>query len=238
MRAMILAAGVGSRLGPLTTETPKPLLPVGGRPVLDRTIEQCRIAGITEVVINVHHAAEKIRERYRDGASWGVHVRYSVEETLLGTCGALLRARELLGDRFLVIYGDNVFGFPFDRLIAFDAASTTWATLGVYARRDVARSGLVQVDEHDRVVRFIEKPRQAPTGIHLIFAGIGVFSSRALDVSPRQIPADIGRDLIPAMIDAGGRVAAFRLLPGQLFWIDTPSDYRDTDRAFGAGRLA
>lgn len=233
MRAMILAAGAGTRLGALTRETPKPLLEVGGRPILDRTIARCRDAGITHLVINLHHGAEAIRSRYGTGGAFGVRIEYSFEPALLGTAGALVCARELLGDRFLVLYGDNVFLFPFTSMLDLDAQKRRSGTLGVYARRDVSASGLVEVDSSGTVRTFLEKPGRVLPGDHLVFAGIAILANQMLDLLPDG-RSDIGRDLVPRVLAKGETLLAFQIEEGGLMWVDTPDDLARTTQALSA----
>ena len=119
MRAMILAAGRGERLKPLTDTTPKPLLPVRGRPLLFHQLEWLKAAGITHIVINLHHLGEQIEARIGDGSAFGVRVSYSRERELLETGGGVVQALPLLGSEpFLVLNGDIFTDFPFTALEA------------------------------------------------------------------------------------------------------------------------
>src|SRR5437667_3561774 len=117
MKAMVLAAGKGTRLGNLTRSVPKPLLPVAGRPLLSYTLALLADAGVTEVVVNLHHLAAQVQERLGDGSRWGLRVRYSAEESLLGTAGAVRRAADAFSEPFLVVYGDNLLDFSVGRLV-------------------------------------------------------------------------------------------------------------------------
>ena len=117
MKAMILAAGRGERLRPLTDHTPKPMIEVQGRPLLEHQIGWLSAAGITELVINLHHLGEQIETRFGDGSGYGVRIRYSHETELLETGGGIVKALPLLGtEPFLILNGDIFTDFPFDRL--------------------------------------------------------------------------------------------------------------------------
>lgn len=119
MIAMILAAGRGERLRPLTDQTPKPLIEIGGEPLIVHQLHWLARAGVTEIVMNVHHLKEKIQARVGTGREWGVHVRYSVEEVLLETGGGIVRALPMLGEApFVVLNGDIWTDYPFERLVA------------------------------------------------------------------------------------------------------------------------
>lgn len=126
MRAMILAAGRGERLKPLTDVTPKPMLNVRGRPLLAHQLDWLTAAGITEVVINLHHLGEQIENCFADGAANGIHIRYSREAEPLETGGGIVKALPLLGsDPFLIINGDIYTDFPLTELVALPA----WADM-------------------------------------------------------------------------------------------------------------
>jgi MurNAc alpha-1-phosphate uridylyltransferase len=117
MKAMILAAGRGERLRPLTDTTPKPMLPIRGRPLLEHQIGWLRAAGITELVINLHHLGDRIEAYLGDGSAFGVRIRYSREAVLLDTGGGIVKALPLLGsDPFVVLNGDIYTDFPFAQL--------------------------------------------------------------------------------------------------------------------------
>ncbi len=126
MKAMILAAGRGERLKPLTDQTPKPMLPVQGMPLLEHQIGWLKGAGITELVINLHHLGEQIESYFRDGSDFGVNISYSRETELLETGGGIVNALPLLGPApFLVLNGDIFTDFPFSQLEALPA----WADI-------------------------------------------------------------------------------------------------------------
>ena len=120
MRAMILAAGVGERMRPLTEHTPKPLLQVAGIPLIEHHIRRLALAGIGELVINVSHLGEQIMDYCGDGSAWGVSIAYSQEDAPLETAGGIIQALPLLGDApFLVVNGDIWIDYPFERLAAY-----------------------------------------------------------------------------------------------------------------------
>src|SRR5581483_7303519 len=107
MRAVILAAGEGQRLHPLTKDVPKPMLTLAGRPILEHNVRMLARYGITDIAINTHHCPGSIVEHFGDGSSLGVKITYAPEKTLLGTAGALIPLRECLSSTFVVLYGDN-----------------------------------------------------------------------------------------------------------------------------------
>lgn len=123
MRAMILAAGRGARCRPLTDEQPKPLLSVGGKPMILHHLQRFKQAGIREVVINLAYLGEKIEQRFGDGSQLGLSIQYSYEDPVLETGGGIAKALRYLGaDPFLVVSGDVVTDYPFERLVNFSPA--------------------------------------------------------------------------------------------------------------------
>ena len=130
MRAMILAAGLGERMRPLTDHTPKPLLQVGGKPLIEHHLVKLAGSGITEVVINVSHLAQQVIDFCGDGKPWGLTISYSPEDSPLETAGGIQRALPLLGDApFLVVNGDVWIDYPFERLVGRDLGAGTQAHL-------------------------------------------------------------------------------------------------------------
>src|SRR5690606_25874488 len=122
MRALILAAGEGSRLRPLTLDRPKPMLPIGGVPILQHQVDYLRSHGITEIAINLHYKPEVIVDHFGDGSSFGVRITYSREARLLGSAGAAKQLDWYFDDTFIVLYGDVLTNLDIGQLIAFHAS--------------------------------------------------------------------------------------------------------------------
>lgn len=232
MIAFLLAAGMGSRLGPLTARTPKPMLRLGQRPILDHNLRFLRGAGITRVVINTHHCGEVIQNYFGQGASWGMTITYSPEERLLGTAGALRQQAERLRERFVVLYADNLFQGSLGSLLAEHARAKPLMTIAVHHREDVRRSGEVVYDSRGRVERFYEK-RAGPTPRPgWVSAGIMVAEPEVLQRIPDGCPSDLGADVIPSILDEPSALLMAAPFEGQITWVDTPDDYRAALRAF------
>jgi NDP-sugar pyrophosphorylase family protein len=176
-RAMILAAGRGTRLAPLTHTTPKPLLPVAGRPLLEHILEFLRAGGITDVVINLHHLGHAIEAHVGDGSRFGVAVRYSWEDPILDTGGGIKRAEPLLaGEPFVVTNGDSLLELRLQDVLAFHRKRGAVATMVVRPDPDAARYGLIELDATDRVRRIVGTPAGV-TGVlrPFMFPGLHVF---------------------------------------------------------------
>ena len=215
LRALVLSAGLGTRLRPLTDAIPKPLLPVAGQPILGHTLAQLAAAGCEAVAINLHHQGEEIRRRFGDEFA-GVPLTYSVEPELLGTLGALHPLRDFFAsaDEILLVNGDSLCHWPFRRLLREHRRQRekgAAATLLLALRPDVAEfGGGVGVDRERRVLSFRPGDAAGENGgivRRLVFAGAHALDPALLArVGPG--PADIVRDLYIPMLAEGGRIAS------------------------------
>jgi mannose-1-phosphate guanylyltransferase len=205
MKAFILAAGLGTRLRPLTDGLPKCLLPVRGQPLLGIWLELLRGAGITEVLINLHAHADSIRD-YLKRINPGLSVRLFYEPYLLGSAGTLAAHRPWVAgeEYFWVCYSDVLTNSPLDVMLEFHRNCSAVATLGVYEVSDPSRCGIVVCDEKGRVTQFVEKPPAPPS--NLAFSGIMVATPTLLRAIPSERPADLGRDVLPRLV---GRMVAY-----------------------------
>ena len=207
MKALILAAGKGARLGALTEAMPKPMIPVGGRPLLAHIVEQLRAVGVTQIAMNLHHAPTVITEYFGVGKDWGVELTYSYEEHLLGTAGAAKRLQRFLDESFILVYGDVYTNIALDRLTAFHHnvrfdGKQPLMTLALYRVPNPSQCGLVEVDAQGRVLRFVEKPPPAEVFTDLANAGVSIVEPAVLDSIPAETVYDFGHDVIPRLLNA------------------------------------
>jgi NDP-sugar pyrophosphorylase family protein len=208
MKALILAAGQGTRLGPLTHNTPKPMLPVGDRPLLEHIVELLRRHDICDVAINLHHKPDVILRHFGSGDAWGVRLRYSYEASLLGSAGTALRHLAwVYPDPFLVYYGDVYSDINLTELIERHHASQAAATIAVNEVPDPERCGIIEFDDSGRVKRFVEKPQADQVFSHWSNAGIYVLNPEVLHFVT-DIPSDFGRDIFPRLLEAGLHIQA------------------------------
>lgn len=222
-RAVILCAGEGRRLLPLTATCPKPLLSVAGRPALDYALELCRFHGLTEIAINLHHCPQAIPEHLGDGAAFGLHIRYSYEEVLLGSAGALEPLRDFLDRPFFVLYGDVLTNMDLTAMWKYHRRRGGMGTMALYRVPDPERCGLVELDPDGRVRRFEEKPAR-PSG-NLANAGIYVLEPEVLDYLPEKRPCDFGQDFFPLLLRSGVALYGYPLAPEEyLIDIGTPEN--------------
>ena len=222
MKAAILAAGKGERLGNLTRDIPKPMIKVKGKPILEHNIDLCRSFDIHEIYINIHHLGTQISDYFEDGSRFGVNIRYSIEEELLGTSGAVKTiarkfwAKDNSGsgndslhsttvqkiDPFFVIYGDNFSNYNLKSILDRHSLRKPIATIGFHYREDVSTSGVSEFDSTDKIIKFIEKPKPGETNSHWVNAGIYFLEPAILD-HIQEGYSDFARDVFPELISRG-----------------------------------
>ncbi len=207
---MVLAAGEGTRLRPLTLDRPKPMLPIGEKPLLEHVVTWLRRHGITDIAINLHHEPESVTDYFGDGHCFGVSITYSYEERLLGTAGAARRLQSFFEGTFVVVYGDVFTNLDLTRLIAFHSISSTlfdlpipFLTLALYRVDNPSACGVVELDGRGRVTRFVEKPPPDRVFSDLVNAGVMVLEPGILKYIPPDTFYDFGRDLFPRLLAVG-----------------------------------
>ena len=233
MKAVLLAAGVGERLRPLTESRPKCMVELGGKPILQRNVEWLRGARVTELAINLHHRSDVVTDHFGDGSSLGVTIHWSREQTLLGTAGALRPLAHWLGDgTFLVLYADNLLECDLDALLRLHEQRGAAATVALFHRDDVSASGVAELTPDNTVERFVEKPLPGEARGNWVNAGLLACSPELLRFVPAEAPSDLGRDVLPALLEAGLTVVGYRLSSSDsLLWVDTPADLERAERA-------
>jgi len=204
LKALVLAAGEGTRLRPLTLDRPKPMLPIGGRPMLEHTLALLKQHGVRDVAINLHHKSEVITSYFSRFSD--MNIVYSHEAEILGTAGAAKKLAHFLDSTFFVIYGDVLTDLDLSALLAYHRAKDAAITIVLYEVEDPTRCGIVEVDRSGRVGSFVEKP-SAPKS-NLANAGIYVVEPSVLSHIPGGF-ADFGFDVFPALIAANAAFYAF-----------------------------
>ena len=242
MKALVLCAGYGTRLGALTSETPKPMLPLGGEPLLAHTLRLLARHGFAEVAVNLHFRPDAIPEHFGDGARFGVRLRYQREESLLGTAGSVKRLEPFFADveDFLVLYGDVVTDQDLGALVHAHRERGAAATLVLHRR--AASNSVVETDDTGRITRFLERPSDAerarssaPFPSPWVNSGLQMLSRCLLSRIPAGRPADLPRDLyIPAL---GAEPLYGFPLTGYRCAIDSPERYQEAENALREGRF-
>ena len=225
-RAMLLAAGRGTRLRPLTDTVPKCMVPVAGKPLLEHTVEWLRRYGVTDIMINVHHLGEAVSGHFGDGSRLGVNIQYSREKELLGTAGGVKNVSWFFRDApFFLWYGDNLAKCRLDKLWESHRSQGAAGTIALHYREDPTQSGIVGFNEGGRVVRFLEKPSPDQVFSHWVSAGILALEPQVLSVIPSGTASDFGRDVLPALLERGEVLGTYLMAEDEgPWWVDTQED--------------
>lgn len=225
MKAMILAAGVGERMRPLTEHTPKPLLRVAGMPLIEHHIRRLAAAGLGELVINVSHLGAQIMDYCGDGSAWGVHIAYSQEDAPLETAGGILKALPLLGEApFLVVNGDIWTDYPFERMATYALRPDESAHLVMVDNPPQHPTGDFHLDDNGWIRAL------APTAVGCTYAGVGVYTAAFFAGVP------VGKTPLLPLLDAAirqGRLGGERYR-GQWHDVGTPERLRELDATLSA----
>ena len=213
MKAIILCAGKGKRLRPLTYNIPKPLVPINQRPVLEYLISLCKKHKINEIAINTSYLQEKIRDYFGNGERFGVRIHYSFEPELLGTAGALNNFRHLLNETFFVIYGDNITDLDLSKMYNFHKSKKVIGTIYLYKEEIIDKEttpGCVILDKNARIIEIIERPTEEemkriekiPKRLRYMNSGIYILDPSILDIIPQGF-SDFSRDIFPIALKKG-----------------------------------
>ena len=225
MKAMILAAGLGTRLRPFTEDKPKCLVPLAGRPLIDWTLRWLKSAGVKACVINLHYLADKVRDFIGSGSQYGLQIQYSYEPELLGTAGAVKKVAAFFDRPFFIIYSDNFSQWNLRNLVEAHDKKEAVATMAVHWREDVSQSGVVELDRDNRIMRLVEKP-EVGSGVnsHYVNAGFYFLDPKVFDYIPDERFCDFAFDVFPKMLHAGERILAVKM-EDPIIGIDTMEAY-------------
>jgi mannose-1-phosphate guanylyltransferase len=222
MQAVILVGGEGTRLRPLTSTVPKPVVPLVDRPFIAYMLEWLRDHGVDDVIMSCGFLATSVRNVLGDGSAYRMRLRFVEEPEPRGTGGALKYAQELLDERFLMLNGDVLTDFDLSAQLEQHAATGATATLALVGVADPSAYGLVRLEDNRAVREFVEKPRPDEIDTNLISAGAYVLERSVLDLIPAERPVSIEREVWPRLVGAG--LYGF---PADAYWLDigTPERY-------------
>jgi len=227
MQALILAGGKGTRLKPYTTVLPKPLMPVGDYPILEIILRQLKRAGTNEVILAVGHMSQLFHAFFQDGIRYGLKIRYSFEKEPLGTAGPIALALDHLNNDFMVMNGDLLTSLDFKKLFAFHRKMGSAATIGLYRREVAIDFGVIESDEDNRLVSYIEKPT------YQFDVSMGVNVMNKIAVKPYLRPGKYLNipELMRCLIDDGQSVFCYR---EPCYWLDIGriDDYKEALEIF------
>lgn len=217
MKAMIMAAGVGSRLMPMTTNIPKPMIPVLNKPLMENTIKLLQEHDIIEIIANLHYKAEVIKEYFKEGSDFGVQMEYSSEEVLLGTAGGVKKCAFFLDDTFVIVSGDALTDVDLSSLLKEHKRKGALATIALKEVEEVEHFGVVITDEDGKIKRFQEKPRAAEALSKDANTGIYIFEPEIFKYIPNRQFYDFGKQVFPHLVKIG---APFYGVKINQYWCD------------------
>jgi mannose-1-phosphate guanylyltransferase/phosphomannomutase len=203
VKAVVMAGGEGTRLRPLTSNQPKPMVPIVGKPCMEHILELLRKHGFEDVVVTVAFLPQAIRSYFGDGEQLGLQLEYSVEEAPLGTAGSVRLASQRLDDTVLVISGDALCDIDLNEIVAFHRERGAAVTIGLKSVENPLEFGIVVTDEDGRVERFLEKPSWGQVFSDTINTGIYVLEPEVLKHVPTDRPFDFSKELFPLLLEMG-----------------------------------
>ncbi|MEK7848736.1 MAG: NDP-sugar synthase, partial [Chloroflexota bacterium] len=225
MKALVLVGGQGTRLRPLTFNVPKAMVPVVNRPFLEHIFRYLLDSGISQVVLATSYLPTAIEDYFGDGRRWGLGITYVVEDSPLGTGGAVKNAAALLDGTFVVLNGDVFTELNLKDMLAFHRQRRALATMALATVEDPSAFGVVVTGPRGRITRFVEKPSRESAPSHHINAGVYILEPELLEyLPPTGTPSMLERDLFPLLAQ---RRQAFYGYPFSGFWVDagTPQSY-------------
>ena len=185
-KAILLAGGLGKRLSPLTDYTPKLLLPIKGKPILQHAIINLKKFGIKDIIISAGFRSTQIQDYFKDGHDFGVKIRYAIEEKSLGTGGAIKFAAKGIKNTFITLNADNLADFDYDSIYEAHKRNKALVTIAVFPVKDVSTFGIVVIKK-ERIVRFIEKPMPEEAPSDLSNAGLYIMEPDILECIPELL---------------------------------------------------
>lgn len=206
MKAVIMAGGQGTRLRPLTSNAPKPMMPLANRPMMEHIIDLLKRYDINEIVVTVAFMANAIRSYFGDGSEFGVQITYATEDTPLGTAGSVRNAMGELDDTFLVISGDVLTDIDLGAIVAEHKAKNALATIGLVRVEDPLEYGIVITDEDGTIERFLEKPTWGQVFSDTINSGIYVLEPEVFNWIEPEVSVDFSSDVFPKLLEDGRKV--------------------------------
>jgi len=202
MKAVIMAGGEGTRLRPLTSNHPKPMIPIANRPMMEHIVQLLQRHGFDEIVVTVAFLANAIRNYFGDGSEFGVRMVYATEETPLGTAGSVRNAMDELDERFLVISGDVLTDIDLSQIVRFHEERGALATIGLTAVENPLEFGIVITNEDGTIERFLEKPTWGQVFSDTVNTGIYVLDPDVFRYVEKGKPTDWSKDVFPKMLRA------------------------------------
>lgn len=217
MKAMIMAAGVGSRLMPLTVEVPKPMIPMANRPLMESIVNLLKLHQFDDVIANLHYHAETISGHFGNGEAFGLSMQYSLEEELKGTAGGVKNCESFLDETFVVVSGDALTDIDLTALMDAHRKNGALATIAMKKVDDVEQFGVVVHNDAGKIERFQEKPKKEEALSDMANTGIYIFEPEIFKYIPARQFYDFGKQVFPHLVKIR---APFYGTPIQDYWCD------------------
>lgn len=225
MKAVVMAGGFGTRIQPLTSSMPKPMIPVFNKPMMEYIIESLKAAGIIDIVILLYFKPDVIKDHFGDGSKMGVRINYVLPDDDYGTAGAVKKAQKFLDERFIIVSGDLITNFSLQEIVGFHEVKNSLATITLTSVPDPLQFGVVITDKESRILRFLEKPGWGEVFSDTINTGIYVFEPEILNYIPEDSNFDFSKDLFPKLMASGIDIFGYN---AKGYWRDVgnPDSYR------------
>lgn len=229
MKAFFLAGGMGTRLQPLTDHIPKPMVPILGKPLLERNMKRLQGFDISDIVLSVCYLPECIENHFGNGNTFGMEIAYTYEDTPLGTGGAIKYAAPQLGERFFVFNADILCDIDYGHMLRFHKAMHADITIAVTKVEDPTAYGVIETDALGYATAFTEKPKPGEVRSNLINAGIYIMERHVLEDVPAGQKISAEREIFPRILEEGGKIAAY---DNCRYWLDigTKEKYMQAQR--------
>ncbi len=238
MKAVVMAGGFGSRIQPLTHSTPKPMLPLLNRPMMEHTMLKLRDLGITDFIVLLYYKPEIIKDYFQDGSDMGMNIDYITPDDDYGTAGAVKKAQELIGDEnFVIISGDVVTDFDFEKMFTFHKEKNSQLTITLTTVENPLQFGVVITDNEGKIEKFLEKPSWGEVFSDTINTGIYIIEPEILDEIPANENYDFGKDLFPSLMQSEVILWGY---DAKGYWRDVgnPESYREVYEDIFSGKVA
>ena len=238
MKAVVMAGGEGTRLRPLTSNRPKPLVPILNKPIAQHIFEHLKRAGINDIVVTLYYLGEEIQRYFGDGSDMDVNLIYSVEETPLGTAGSVKQAEEHLNDgTFVIVSGDALTDLDIEKALAFHRAKGAEATLVLKPVPNPVEFGVVMTEPDGRIIRFLEKPDKAQVFSDSANTGMYILEPSVFELMEHGKNYDWSQDIFPRMLEEGRPLFGYNM---EEYWCDVGSleQYRQAQYEMLDGQTA
>ncbi|MDE6024117.1 MAG: HAD-IIIA family hydrolase [Lachnospiraceae bacterium] len=236
MIAVIMAGGKGTRIASVNSDVPKPMIPIGGKPILEYTIEMLEKQGYREIILVIGHLGEIIRNYFQDGSKWNVSVSYIVEDTPLGTAGALFFLKDKIDSDFLLINGDIIFDVDIHKFYECHKRNNCVATILTHPNSHPYDSGLIVAEKDGRVIRWLAKEDERMWYRNRVNAGLHMLSPKVFERFATLQKVDLDRDILKQLIPEGELYIYDS--PEYVKDMGTPDRYEAVSRDLETGRVA